>query len=57
VADIMMACVLRHIRKTEQMESFPKVKAYYERCLARPAWQRTLKLYSERLGIKVENIR
>jgi glutathione S-transferase len=41
VADIMMACVLRGIRKTDLMEPFPRVKAYYERCQARPAWQRT----------------
>ena len=36
-ADIMMACVLRAIRKTDLMEPFPRVKAYYERWLARPA--------------------
>jgi glutathione S-transferase len=57
VADIMMACVLRGIRKTDLMEPFPAVKAYYERCLARPAWQRTLALYAERLGAKVDDIR
>ena len=57
VADIMMACVLRGIRKTDLMEPFPKVKAYYERCLARPAWQRTLALYAERLGVSVDDIR
>src|SRR5689334_5965762 len=33
VADIMMACVLRSIRKTDLMDAFPKLKAYYERCL------------------------
>src|SRR5262249_19343141 len=48
VADIMMSCVLRSIRKTDQMEPFPRIKAYYERCQARPAWQRTLALYAER---------
>jgi len=57
VADIMMACVLRHIRKTDMMDVFPKVKAYYERCQSRPAWQRTLKLYAERLGVSVEEVR
>ena len=57
VADIMMAGVLRGIRKTDLMEPFPKVKAYYERCLARPAWQRTLALYAERLGVSVDDIR
>lgn len=57
VADIMMACVLRGIRKTDLMEPFPRIKAYYERCLARPAWQRTLGLYAERLGVSVDEIR
>jgi glutathione S-transferase len=57
VADIMLANVLRGIRKTDLMDPFPRVKAYYERCHARPAWQRTLALYAERLGVNVEDIR
>ena len=57
VADIMMSSILRGTRKTDLMEPFPKVKAYYERCHARPAWQRTLVLYAERLGINVDAIR
>jgi glutathione S-transferase len=57
VADIMMSSVLRGIRKTDLMQPFPKVKAYYERCHARPAWQRTLALYAERLGVSVDDIR
>jgi len=57
VADIMMAGVLRGIRKTDLMEPFPRLKAYYERCLARPAWQRTLALYADRLGVNVDDIR
>jgi glutathione S-transferase len=57
VADIMMAGVLRGIRKTDLMKPFPRVQAYYERCLSRPAWQRTLALYAERLGVRVEDIR
>jgi glutathione S-transferase len=56
-ADIMMACVLRSIRKTDMMASYPRIKAYYERCLARPAWQRTLGLYAERVGVSVGDIR
>jgi glutathione S-transferase len=56
-ADIMMAGVLRNIRKTDLMEPFPRIKAYYERCVARPAWQRTLGLYAERVGVSVEDIR
>jgi glutathione S-transferase len=57
VADLMMSCVLRDIRKTELMEPFPKLKAYFERCFARPAWQRALALYAERLGVSVDSIR
>jgi len=57
VADIMMASVLRGIRKTDLMEPFPKIKAYYKRCHARPAWQRTLGLYAERVGVSVDDIR
>jgi glutathione S-transferase len=57
VADIMLAGVLRTIRKTELMQPFPKLKAYYERCQSRPAWQRTLGLYAERLGVSVDAIR
>jgi glutathione S-transferase len=57
VADIMLACVLRSIRKTDLMDPFPRVKDYYARCFARPAWQRTLALYAERLGVSVDDIR
>ncbi|MEA2747167.1 MAG: glutathione S-transferase [Myxococcales bacterium] len=57
VADLMMAGVLRNIRKTDLMDPFPRMKAYYERCQARPAWQRTLGLYAERLGVSVDDIR
>jgi glutathione S-transferase len=57
VADIMMAGVLRTIRKTDLMDPFPRTKAYFERCQARPAWQRTLGLYAERLGVNVDDIR
>jgi glutathione S-transferase len=56
-ADIMMASVLRGTRKTDLMEPFPRIKAYYDRCRARPAWQRTLGLYAERVGVSVDAIR
>jgi glutathione S-transferase len=56
-ADIMMAGVLRTIRKTDLMDPFPRLKAYYQRCVARPAWQRTLALSAERLGMTVDEIR
>ncbi|MCY0987716.1 glutathione S-transferase family protein [Nannocystis sp. ILAH1] len=56
-ADIMMAGVLRGIRKTDLMEPYPRIEAYYERAFARPAWQRTLALYAERVGVSVDDIR
>jgi glutathione S-transferase len=57
VADILMANVLRGFRTTDLMEPFPRIKDYYKRCHARPAWQRTLALYAERLGVSVDVIR
>ena len=57
VADIAMASVLRTIRQTDLMEPFPRIKAYYARCHARPAWQRTLALAAERLGRTVDQLR
>jgi glutathione S-transferase len=57
VADIMMSCVLRDVRKTDLMDPFPRIKAYYARCQARAAWQRTLGLYAERVGVSVDDIR
>jgi len=57
VADIMMCGVLRTIRRTDLMDSFPSTKAYYDRCVARPAWQRTLTLSAERLGMSTDDIR
>lgn len=56
-ADIMLAGVLRGIRKSDLMAPFPTLRAYYERCQARPAWQQTLHLYAERLGVSVDSIR
>ena len=57
VADIMMASILRGIRKTDLMDPFPKLKAYYERCHARAAWQRTLAQSAERIGVRIDDIR
>jgi glutathione S-transferase len=44
VADILLATVLREIRTTDLMNSYPRLKAYDTRALARPAWQPTLNL-------------
>ena len=40
VADILLATVLRGIRHAGLVESYPRLKAYSARALARPAWQR-----------------
>jgi glutathione S-transferase len=57
VADILLATVLRDIRKTDLMISYPRLSDFYARALARPAWERTLALYAERLGVTVAEIR
>jgi len=56
-ADVMMGGVLRMLRKTDMLGPFPNLQAYYARCMARPAWQRTLELYAKRLGVPLENVR
>lgn len=57
VADVLMASVLRSIRKTELMATFPAIRGYYARAHARPAWERTLKACAERFGVGVEELR
>lgn len=57
VADILLTSVLRGVRRTDLLEPYPRLTAYYRRCLARPAWERTLALYAERLGVAVDDIR
>ena len=37
VADILLATVLREIRKTDLIDPYPRLKAYYARALGRPA--------------------
>jgi glutathione S-transferase len=57
VADIAMASVLRTVRKSDSMDPFPRIRSYYERCHARPAWQRTLDQAAERLQMSVDELR
>src|SRR6478609_3545771 len=57
VVAVAMAYVLRTIRQTDLMAPYPNIKAYFERCHARPAWQRTLELAAERLHRSVEQLR
>lgn len=42
VGDLMMVDVLRIIDSTHLIDGFPKLKAYKQRCEARPAFQRAL---------------
>jgi len=56
VADILLATVLRMVRKTDLLARFPRVTAYYERALSRPAWQRTLESYARRFEVDVSEI-
>lgn len=53
VADILLATVLRHVRNTDLIEPYPLLKAYCDKALARPAWQRTKSLCAERQGVNV----
>jgi glutathione S-transferase len=50
VADILMAHVLHSgIKDKALLAPYPGVVAYRDRCLARPAWQRTLEAYFARV--------
>jgi glutathione S-transferase len=42
-ADLLMATVLRNLRHTELVAQYPTIKAYCERCEARPAFQKALR--------------
>jgi glutathione S-transferase len=53
----MMGGVLRTIRKSDLLQPFQNIQAYDQRCFARPAWQRTLSMYADRLGVRVDDIR
>lgn len=56
VADIVLAGVLREIREAGLMDGYPRVRSFYERAHARPAWLRTRELYADRLGVDVASI-
>lgn len=43
LGDLMMATVLRNLRHTDLVEGEPKLRAYLDRCEARPAFQRALR--------------
>lgn len=51
VADIGLTCVLRELRKTEILVKYPNIEKYRLRCEARPAFEKVLNEYEDRLGI------
>lgn len=51
VADIILTCVLRELRKNEVLGKYPHVQNYRQRCEERPAFVKVLNAYEDRLGI------
>lgn len=51
VADIVLTCVLRELRKTEILENYPHIEKYRHHCEERPAFVKVLNAYEDRLGI------
>jgi glutathione S-transferase len=49
VADILMAHALDEIKDRSLIATYPRVANYRDRCLARPAWKRTLESYLARV--------
>jgi glutathione S-transferase len=45
VADILMALVLDELKDEQILVPYARVRAYRDRCMARPAWQRVLARY------------
>lgn len=52
VADIILTCVLRELRKNEILQKYPNVEKYRQRCEKRPAFAKVLDEYEDRLGIE-----
>src|SRR5450631_4145680 len=49
VADILMAHVLSGIKDEGLIAPYPGIASYRDRCLARPAWKRTIETYYARV--------
>ena len=49
VADILMAHVLSVVKDGTLIKPYPRVASYRDRCLARPAWKRTIDNYCARV--------
>jgi glutathione S-transferase len=50
VADILMARVLDEVNDDELFAPYPNVRTYHERCKSRPAWQRVIDAYCDRVA-------
>ena len=51
VADIILTCVLRELRKTDVLGKYQNIENFRHRCQARPAFVKVLGAYEDRLGI------
>jgi glutathione S-transferase len=51
VADIVLTCVLRELRKNEILKKYPNIEKYRKHCEERPAFVKVLNAYEDRLGI------
>jgi glutathione S-transferase len=49
IADILMTHVLSAIKDQSLVAPYGRVGSYRDRCLARPAWQRTIDAYCARV--------
>jgi len=49
VADILMALVVSDIKDEGLIAPYPEIASYRDRCLARPAWKRTIEAYCARV--------
>jgi glutathione S-transferase len=52
VADIILVCVLREIRKSNVLVNYPNLEKYRLTCQNRPAFVKVLNAYEDRLGIE-----
>jgi glutathione S-transferase len=52
VADIVLTCVLREIRKNTVLSEYPNIERYRATCEKRPAFIKVLNEYEDRLGIE-----
>lgn len=56
IADILLASVLRSTLELELLTNYSNLNSYFVRAFERPAWQRTLSAYSQRMGVPISEI-